>query len=175
MAVRPRSGSRYVVLMLSLRRSCVFDDRLVGPSDNRRLPSVVQQTAVDMSCYASPDCRQECCTNFFPSRRSNALRPNSHRVPESCSDEQSPSFVAFNRYITLRSRALRLRYSALACRAYPPISSRSGCADAGTATLPSRISRRLTSSPYMALTPLLSACTTAPSRLTPAKMPFVRE
>src|SRR5271154_3219301 len=67
------------------------------------------------------------------------------------------------------------RYSALATWTYPPSSSTSARADSGTATLPSRISWRFTSSPYMALSPLLSACITAPSRLTPAKMPLDRE
>ncbi len=54
-------------------------------------------------------------------------------------------------------------------------SSSSLWAGSGTAILPFRISWRATSDPYMASSPLWSACTTAPSKLTPAKAPLLRE
>ncbi len=61
------------------------------------------------------------------------------------------------------------------CAAYLASSFSRLCAGLGTATLPFRISWRVTLEPYMALSPLWSACTTAPSRLTPAKAPLLRE
>src|SRR5579864_322070 len=57
--------------------------------------------------------------------------------------------------------------------AYLASSSSKLRAASGTATLPFKISRRVTLEPYMALSPLLSACTTAPSKLIPAKAPLL--
>ena len=61
------------------------------------------------------------------------------------------------------------------CAAYLESPSSRLRAGLGTATLPLRISWRFTSWPYMAWSPLLSACTTAPSKLSPAKAPLLRE
>src|ERR1700684_1979987 len=111
-------------------------------------------------------------------RRSLLNLEHRARVWAPAPNEQSPKPFHFCRppYGNLQTIIFAWgRYSALATWAYPPSSSTNSRADAGTATLPSRISWRFTSSPYMDLSPLLSACITAPSRLTPAKTPLERE
>jgi hypothetical protein len=67
-------------------------------------------------------------------------------------------------------------HSQLACVfAYCPISLIRACAARGTGTAPSRICLRSTLAPYMAQSPVSSACTTAPSKLIPANAPLLRE